>query len=64
MVHRSRSEQRRLQVQTRKDPKGKAMPTKRHRDATVYVRPTAADTQEYIDALNEGETGVKSDEMG
>ena len=58
MVHKSRSEQRRLAVQSRKDPKGKAMPTKRHRDASVYVRPSAAETQEYIDAINEGWDGV------
>ena len=61
MTHRSRSEQRRLRVQ--KDPNRLAKPTKRHRDISVYVRPSAAQTQEYIDTLNEDQNGVQSDEI-
>ena len=60
VTHKSRSEQKRLKVQ--KDPRHLAKSTKVHRDASVYVRPTAADTQEYIDALNDGWDGDMSDE--
>lgn len=51
MSHKSRTEQYDLKV--RKDPKKRAYTTKYHRDASVYVRPTAASTQGYIDELNE-----------